>query len=408
MGIERSTRTEPRSAPRRGAPRRVSVLGATGSIGTSTLDLIGTAPDAFEIVALTANTNVDHLADLALRHRARLAVIGESGHYGRLAERLSGTGIEVAAGEAALVEAASRPADCVIAGMVGLAGLRPALAAVDQGRRVGLANKECLVSAGTVFMRRVREAGTELIPVDSEHSAVLQGLAGADLASVERITITASGGPFRTWSLERLATATVADALKHPNWTMGRKITIDSATLFNKGLELIEAAHLFPIGHDRIDAVVHPQSIVHALVAYVDGSVLAQLAMPDMRTPIALSLSWPARMAAPTHRLDLASIGSLTFEPTDPVRFPALRLTREALERGGTAPAVLNAANEVAVDAFLNGRATFLDIARMVATCLEAADKRGVIQSADSLEAVMAADRSAREAARSLVQTHRS
>jgi 1-deoxy-D-xylulose-5-phosphate reductoisomerase len=408
MGIERSKRTEPRSAARPRAPRRVSVLGATGSIGTSTLDLIGAAPDAFEIVALTGNTNVDLLADLALRHRARLAVIGESRHYGRLAERLSGAGIEVAAGEAALVEAASRPADCVIAGMVGLAGLKPALAAVDQGRRVGLANKECLVSAGTVFMRRVNEAGAELIPVDSEHSAVLQGLAGADLDSVERITITASGGPFRTWSLERLATATVEDALKHPNWTMGRKITIDSATLFNKGLELIEAAHLFPVGHDRIDAVVHPQSIVHALVGYVDGSVVAQLAMPDMRTPIALSLSWPARMVTPTHRLDLARIGTLTFEPTDPVRFPALRLAREALERGGTAPAVLNAANEIAVEAFLSGRATFLDIARMVATCLELADKRGVIQSADSLDAVMAADGSAREAARSLVRTHRS
>lgn len=384
-------------------PRRISVLGATGSIGASTLDLIGRTPEAFQLAAITGNTNVEVLADLARRHRPEVAVIGDPAHYASLKRLLAGTGIEVAAGRAALVDAARRPADCVIAAMVGLAGLKPALAALEQGTRVGLANKECLVSAGTLFMRRVAETGCDLVPVDSEHSAVMQALCGADLATVERITITASGGPFRLWPLERLKDATVEDALKHPNWSMGRKITIDSATLFNKGLELIEADHLFAVGPARIDAVVHPQSIVHAFVAYIDGSVMAQLASPDMRTPIALSLSWPRRMRAPTRVLDLAQMGPLTFEPTDPVRFPALRLAREVMQRGGTAPAVLNAANEVAVEAFLARRVGFLDIARLVADCLEQADVRGVIHAADALDDVVLADEVARDLTRAMV-----
>ena len=361
------------------ARKRVTVLGATGSVGTSTLDLIGRNPHLFEVVALTAHSNVEALAELALRHRASLAVVADDTCYGALKERLSGSGIEVAAGAAALVAAAVRPADCVMAGIIGAAGLRPTLAAVSQGRRVALANKECLVLAGEIFMKAVRQAGTELVPVDSEHSAVFQSIAGADPASIERIVLTASGGPFRTWSLEELAHATPQQALCHPNWSMGRKITIDSATLMNKGLELIEAYHLFPVEPDQLEVVVHPQSIVHALVAYRDGSMLAQLASPDMRTPIALSLSWPGRMDAPTKRLDLVEIGQLSFERPDERRFKALGLARQAMQQGGTAPAVLNAANEIAVEAFLAGRLGFLQIAQLVAETLEMAERQGVL-----------------------------
>jgi 1-deoxy-D-xylulose-5-phosphate reductoisomerase len=383
--------------------RRLTVLGATGSIGASTLDLIAETPGAFDITALTGYDNVDRLIELARLHRPKLAVIGTAAHYQALREGLAGTGIEAAAGEAALIEAATRDCECVIAAMVGLAGLKPALASLKRGRRIGLANKECLVSAGDVFMRRVAAAGCDLVPVDSEHSAVFQALAGADLGHVERITITASGGPFRTWDQARLATATVEDALRHPSWSMGRKITIDSATLFNKGLELIEAHHLFPIGFDRIDAVVHPQSIVHAFVAYIDGAVVAQLASPDMRTPIALALSHPGRMPAATRRLDLATLGPLTFEPTDPVRFPALRIVREAMSAGGTAPAILNAANEIAVEAFLDRRLGFLEIAKVVEQALTQASGRGAILSADSLDNVLSADRLGRDLANQLV-----
>ena len=301
------------------------MLGATGSVGRSTLDLIGRNPDMFEVVALTGNSNVDALAEQAVRHGARLAVVGDDRHYAALKARLAGTGIEAGAGAAALAEAAMRPADCVVAGIIGAAGLRPTLAAVSQGRRVALANKECLVLAGRMFMQAVRDAGTELLPVDSEHSAVFQAMAGSDPATIERIVLTASGGPFRTWSREQLARATPEEALCHPNWSMGRKITIDSATLMNKGLELIEAYHLFPVEPAQLEVVVHPQSIVHALVEFCDGSMLAQLASPDMRTPIALSLAWPARMAAPTKRLDLVELGQLSFERPDEGRFQALR-----------------------------------------------------------------------------------
>jgi 1-deoxy-D-xylulose-5-phosphate reductoisomerase len=385
--------------------KRVTVLGATGSVGTSTLDLIGRNPHLFEVVALTAHSNVEALAELAVRHGASLAVVADETRYGALKERLSGSGIEVAAGAAALIAAAERPADCVMAGIIGAAGLRPTLAAVSQGRRVALANKECLVLAGEIFMKAVRQAGTELVPVDSEHSAVFQSLAGADPASIERIVLTASGGPFRTWSVEELAHATPQQALCHPNWTMGRKITIDSATLMNKGLELIEAYHLFPIEPGQLEVVVHPQSIVHALVAYRDGSMLAQLASPDMRTPIALSLSWPGRMDTPTKRLDLVEIGQLSFERPDERRFKALALARQAMQQGGTAPAVLNAANEIAVEAFLAGRLGFLQIAQLVAETLEIAERQGVLGDAQDLSAVLAVDAMARKLALNLLGT---
>ena len=383
--------------------RTVSVLGATGSVGASTLDLIGRTPDAFEVVALTAQNNAQSLAQLAIKHRARLAVIGDSARFAELRELLAGTGIRCAAGADALVAAAAEPADCVMAAIVGAAGLRPTFAAASQGRRVALANKECLVSGGEVFLAQIARSGAELLPVDSEHSAVFQALAGADPSAIETITLTASGGPFRTWPAARIAAATPEMALRHPNWTMGQKITIDSATLMNKGLELIEAFHLFPVRVDQLRVVVHPQSIVHALVSYTDGSVMAQLAAPDMRTPIALSLSWPARMLAPTARLDLVALGSLTFEAPDEVRFPALRIAREALARGDTAPAILNAANEIAVAAFLARKISFAGISRLVAKTLEAAEARGTIIKAASLDDVLAVDAQARELARSLL-----
>jgi 1-deoxy-D-xylulose-5-phosphate reductoisomerase len=381
------------------ARKRISVLGATGSVGLSTLDLISGAPASFEIVALTANSNVEMLAELALRHRAELAVVADQGCYEALKQRLSGSGIAVAAGASGLLEAALRPADCVIAGIVGAAGLHPTLAAVTQGRRVALANKECLVSAGEIFLEAVSHSGAELLPVDSEHSAVFQAIAGADPAAIERIVLTASGGPFRNWSLEQLAGVTPEQALRHPNWSMGRKISIDSATLMNKGLELIEAYHLFPIAADRLEVVVHPQSIIHALVAFADGAMLAQLASPDMRTPIALSLAWPHRMYTPTKRIDLVELGQLTFERPDEARFPALGVARAALKQGGMAPAVLNAANEIAVDAFLAGRLAFLQIAQVVAETLERASARGMTGKAPDLAAVLAADAAARELA---------
>ena len=332
-----------------------------------------------------------------------LAVVADESRYGALKELLSGSGVEVAAGAAALVEAATLSADCVVAGIMGAAGLRPTLAAVAQGRRVALANKECLVSAGEIFMDAVRAAGTELMPVDSEHSAAFQAIAGAESGSIERIVLTASGGPFRTWSMEELARATPEQALQHPNWSMGRKITIDSATLMNKGLELIEAYHLFPVEADQLDVVVHPQSIIHALVEFRDGSMLAHLASPDMRTPIALGLTWPARMATPTKRIDLVELGQLSFERPDERRFLALSLGRQALRRGGMAPAVLNAANEVAVEAFLQGQLGFLQIAQLVANTLDMAEGRGLLGEADDLNAVVAIDTAARQLALNLL-----
>ncbi len=412
MAIARTARADktapdvatPSVPPRAAAdPKRLTVLGATGSIGESTLDIVGRAPDAFEIVALTAQTNWLRLAEIAIAHRAKLAVIGDETLYANLKERLAGTGIRVAAGPDALAAAAAEPADCVMGAIVGAAGLRPMFAAVRQGRRVALANKECLVSAGAVFMAEVRQAGTELIPVDSEHSAVFQATHGIDAAAIESITLTASGGPFRPWDRERIAKATPAEALRHPNWSMGAKITIDCATLMNKGLELIEAFHLFPVEPAQLRVVVHPQSVVHCLVALTDGCVIAHLSPPDMRTPIAVALAWPARAATPVARLDLVALRELTFEAPDEARFPALRLACDALAEGGTAPAILNAANEIAVEAFLSGRIGFLDIAATVASSLEHAAARGLARTAASLEDVLAVDQEARHIARALV-----
>ena len=376
-------------------PRRISVLGATGSIGENTLDLVGRDPASFAVVALTGGRNAARLAELAVKHRAELAVIADETCYAELRARLVGTGIETAAGTDALVEAASRPADWVMAAIVGAAGLKPTLAAVRQGTCTALANKECLVSAGPIFMREVTRYETALLPVDSEHSAAMQAMAGGVPESIERICLTASGGPFRSWSLADMEEVTPKQALAHPNWSMGPKVTIDSATLMNKALELIEAHHLFSVAADRLSVLIHPQSIVHCLVHYRDGSVLAQMSCPDMRTPIAYSLAWPNRMQAPTARLDLASLGALSFEAPDEDRFPALRLARDVLAAGGSASTVLNAANEVAVQAFLDGRIGFLGIADLVEATL---GRSAHISAAlpDSVDEVLAIDAEAR------------
>jgi 1-deoxy-D-xylulose-5-phosphate reductoisomerase len=376
-------------------PRRISVLGATGSIGENTLDLVGRDPASFAVVALTGGRNAARLAELAVKHRAELAVIADESCNAELRARLVGTGIETAAGTDALVEAASRPADWVMAAIVGAAGLKPTLAAVRQGTCTALANKECLVSAGPIFMREVARYETALLPVDSEHSAAMQAMAGGVPESIERICLTASGGPFRSWSLADMEEVTPKQALAHPNWSMGPKVTIDSATLMNKALELIEAHHLFSVAADRLSVLIHPQSIVHCLVHYRDGSVLAQLSCPDMRTPIAYSLAWPNRMQAPTARLDLASLGALSFEAPDEDRFPALRLARDVLAAGGSASTVLNAANEVAVQAFLDGRIGFLGIAALVEATLGRAGHISAT-SPDSVDEVLAIDDEAR------------
>ena len=381
---------------------RISVLGATGSIGMSTLDLIQRTPENYEVIALTAQSNAERLAELAIKHRAKIAVIGDETRFSDLKSLLAGTDIDVRGGANAVAEAAEAPADCVMAAIVGAAGLRPTFAAARQGRRLALANKECLVSAGDVFLSEVQRAGGELIPVDSEHSAVFQAIGATDPAAIERIILTASGGPFRTFSMAQLGTVTPEAALKHPNWSMGAKITIDSATLMNKGLELIEAYHLFPVEAHQLGAIVHPQSIVHCLVTLADGSVLAHLSSPDMRTPIAVALAWPLRMSTPVERLDLLKVKSLTFEAPDEDRFPALRLAREALAKGGAAPAVLNAANEVAVEAFLARKIGFLDIARAVETCLEKADAKGLLTKVATLEDVLHIDGEARDIAAGL------
>ncbi len=378
--------------------RRITVLGSTGSIGCNTLDILDHCAEPFEVTALTGQSNVSLLAAQAIKYRAGLAVIGDENLYSDLKSALAGTDIEVAAGAAAITEAAARPADWTMAAIVGAAGLRPTLAAVRQGRTVALANKECLVCAGALFMAEVAASRAILLPVDSEHSAVFQALDNTVCAGVEKIILTASGGPFRNFSAEDLKTVTPQMALKHPNWSMGAKITIDSATMMNKGLEIIEAFYLFRVGVHQLDILVHPQSIVHALVYYCDGSVLAQLSSPDMRTPIALSLAWPARMQAPVARLDLASIGSLTFQPVDEGRFPALRIARQALLAGGLAPIVLNAANEIAVAAFLGGRLTFNGIPALVEKTLEKTIS-GVSNAPVSIDEVLATDAQARRIA---------
>jgi 1-deoxy-D-xylulose-5-phosphate reductoisomerase len=352
--------------------RKIAILGATGSIGKSTLDLVERNPDRFEVTAVTAATNVQALAEIARRTGARLAVIADEARFGELRGLLSGTDCNVAAGEQALV-GATGDADLVIAAIVGCAGLRPVMAAVEAGRTVALANKEALVTAGALMTDAAAASGATLLPVDSEHNAIFQCLAGSRGEDVSRIILTASGGPFRTATNEAIDAATPAQAVAHPNWSMGAKISVDSATLMNKGLELIEAHFLFGLPSHQLDVVIHPQSVVHSLVEFVDGSVLAQLGSPDMRIPIAYALAWPERIATPAQRLDLATIARLDFQAPDVDRFPALRLAREALEGGGAAAIVLNAANEVAVASFLAGEIRFREIVHTVEEALQAA-----------------------------------
>ena len=380
-------------------PRRITILGSTGSIGTSTLDIIERDDAAYDVVALTANSNVDRLIEQAHRLTPDVAVIGDDSHYAALKDGLSGTGIEVAAGAEALVEAGDRPADFVMGGIVGYAGLAPTLAAVKRGACVGLANKECLVCAGDLMMAEVRKAGGHLLPVDSEHSAIFQVFDFDQADRVSRIILTASGGPFLDRERQSLADVTPAQAVAHPNWTMGAKISVDSATMMNKGLEVIEAHHLFPVATNQIEIVVHPQSVIHSMVEYIDGSVLAQLGTPDMRTPIAYALGWPNRIGAPAERLDFSTMGDLTFRPPDDVQFPALRLAREALEAGGSAPTILNAANEEAVYSFLAGGIGFLAITDVVAATLDAVP----VQPIGALEDVIEVDASARDSARNAI-----
>jgi 1-deoxy-D-xylulose-5-phosphate reductoisomerase len=372
--------------------RTVSILGATGSVGTSTLDLIERAPDQFEVLALTARSDVRKLAEIARRTRAKLAVIADERRLPELREALAGTGTEVAGGERALVDAAAAGADWTMAAIVGCAGLEPVMAAVERGGTVVLANKEPLVSAGELILAAAARHGATILPADSEHNAIFQCFDFARPERVRRIILTASGGPFRDMSRAEMASVTPEQAVAHPVWSMGAKISVDSATLMNKGLELIEAARLFPVDPMRIETILHRQSVIHSLVEYVDGSLLAQLGSPDMRTPIAHTLAWPDRMETPVAPLDLAAIARLDFAAPDPDRFPALRLAREALAAGGARPAVLNAANEVAVGAFLDRRIAFLDIAAIVEQTMDRYDAA----APGAIEDVIAIDREAR------------
>jgi 1-deoxy-D-xylulose-5-phosphate reductoisomerase len=354
--------------------KTVSILGSTGSIGCSTLNLVEQHPAAFDVQVLTANSNVTSLVEQALKFRPTLVAIGNEALLDDLRLGLEGSGIIAVAGLSGLGEAAQYPSDFVMAGIVGAAGLAPTLEAVRRGAVIGLANKECLVSAGELFMSEVAAHGATLLPVDSEHNAIYQVFDFDQPESVDKITLTASGGPFRTTSKEELANVTPAQAVKHPNWAMGQKISVDSATLMNKGLEVIEAWHLFPVAKEQIDVVIHPQSVIHSLVSYLDGSVLAQLGSPDMRTPISFALNWPERLSNNVEKLSLPAIGTLQFEEPDLTRFPALKLAREALQTGGAAPTILNAANEVAVEGFLAGRLAFMDITSVVDSVLEKVD----------------------------------
>ena len=403
MAAEMTVATAHTTPSTASAQRRVSVLGATGSIGLNTLDLIGRDSAAYDVVALTANRNAEALARLAIAHRAETAVVADESQYEALKAALSGSGVEAAAGLQAVVDAAAQPADWIMAAITGAAGLRPTFEAAAQGTRIALANKECLVSAGEVFMAAVASAGTMLLPVDSEHSGAFQAIDDGSADGIERIVLTASGGPFRDWPMDRLAAATPEQALQHPNWSMGAKITVDSATLMNKGLELIEAYHLFPVAPEQLGVVIHPQSILHCLVEYADGSVIAQLSCPDMRTPIAYSLTWPNRMQTPTERLDLAKLGQLTFETPDVARFPALRIAQDALAAGGCAPTVLNAADEVAVDAYLQGRIGFASIPALVEATLDASEQSVGRHLPSTLDDVLEIDYAGRALALSLL-----
>ncbi len=358
------------SLPPQGAPRDVVILGATGSIGRSTAQVLALHPDQFRVVAIAGGRDAAGLAKAAIALNTSFAAIADPSCYAELKAVLGSSGIEVAAGPEAVMEAARRPSDVVIGAIAGTAGMRPTFAAIEAGRTIALANKETLVCAGDAVMEASARFGARLLPLDSEHNAIFQALGDADWGSIELMTLTASGGPFRTWTAERIAAATLDQALAHPNWAMGPKVTIDSAGLMNKGLELIEAHHLFGIAAERLRVVVHPQSVVHGLVSFADGSVTAGLALPDMRVPIAHCLSYPHRLESGARKLDLASLGSLTFEEPDLVRFPALRAAIDALRQGQGLPTVLNAANEVAVEAFISRRIGFADIVRLGRTHL--------------------------------------
>jgi 1-deoxy-D-xylulose-5-phosphate reductoisomerase len=383
------------------ARKTVTILGATGSVGRSTLDLIARSPERFDVLALTAHRDVAGLAEAARRVRAKQAVIADETLLEELRGALAGSGTEAAAGRGAVIDAAGSGADWTMAAIVGCAGLKPVMRALEGGRTVALANKEALVSAGHLMMEAAAASGATLLPVDSEHNAIFQCLDSASLRNVSRIILTASGGPFRSSSVEEMRRATAADAVAHPNWSMGAKISVDSATLMNKGLELIEAYHLFPLGSDdRFEIVIHPQSVIHSMVEYVDGSVLAQLGAPDMRVPIAHTLAWPDRMQTPCERLDLIAIGALDFEAPDPARFPALALARTALREGGGKPAILNAANEIAVASFLEGRLGFLDIASIASETLAGYDPA----VPNAIDEVLEVDRQARTIAAGIVE----
>ncbi len=387
--------------------RKVTVLGSTGSIGVNTLDVIAHVrklhgEDAFPITALTAGGNVKLLIAQARAMKPALAVIGDEACLGELKAGLAGTGIEVAAGRQAVIDAAARPSDFVMVAIMGAAAIEPALAAIRRGVVVALANKECVVAAGAVFRDAMEKSGAQVLPVDSEHNAIFQVLGSGDASEADLVTITASGGPFREWSLDRMKAATVEEAVAHPNWAMGRKISLDSATLMNKGLELIEAHFLFALPPEKLAVLVHPQSIVHCLVSYEDGTTMAHLSAPDMRTPIAHALGWPRRIASPSRRLDLATLGSLVFQNPAHDRFPALGLAIGSMRSGGLAPTVLNAANEIAVQAFLDRRIGFLDISNVVGETLELDfGSNGV---ANELESVLGIDARARVLAEEICQ----
>src|SRR4051812_20983503 len=393
----------PSTRPQTEGPRWVTILGSTGSVGGNTIDVVERYPNDYRVDGLTAHSNVDKLIEQALRLKPRFVAIGDEKLYGKLKDGLAGSGITAGGGRSAVIEAAARPSDWVMSAIVGAAGLEPTLAAVRRGAMIGLANKETLVCAGALMMRELTQHGAVMLPVDSEHSAIFQVFDFDKLDAIEKIILTASGGPFRTKSVAEMTAATPAQAVAHPNWSMGAKISVDSASMMNKGLELIEAHHLFRMPEAQIEILVHPQSVIHSMVAYQDGSVLAQLGTPDMRTPIAYALGWPKRIDAPSARLDFAKVAQLTFEAPDPVRFPALRIAREVLKIGGTAPAILNAANEVAVAHFLAGRIGFMDIPALAEAVLES------LPSAElsSIEDVIATDAEARRVAEAKAATLR-
>ncbi len=392
----RLARAQPISAP---AERGITILGATGSIGSSTIDLVRRERNRFRVEAVSAGRNAGALAKLARELKARFAVVADEAAYRDLKSALAGSGIEAGAGETALLEAAQRPAGWVMAAISGSAGLKASLTAIERGATVALANKECLVCAGALFMRRAAAVGATVLPVDSEHNAIFQALSAGAREEVRRIILTASGGPFRTWSREAIRAATAEQALRHPNWSMGPKVTVDSASLMNKGLELIEAHHLFSLPSEQIDVLVHPQSVVHGMVEYRDGSIVAQLGTTDMRIPISHCLGWPKRMTDAAPRLNLAQVAELTFEAPDTERFPALALARSALEAGGAAPTVLNAADEIAVSEFIAGRIGFTGIAALVEATLEAAACQGLTAEPSTVEDAMAVDHIAKSLA---------